>query len=135
MRRRYLQGAVWVAAYVASVIASASPPLREGFHAIRFGAGFFIVPFAFIYDNTLILNGTTAQTVVAMEAMAIGLYDAIAIGFEGYIKKCIAWWEQVLFISSTCSHPLPKFHHTPGRHRSHSVSDGVNPQSSTRPGC
>lgn len=89
---------VCVAAYVASAIAQCSP-VRAGLHAVRFGAGFFIVPFAFIYNPALLLNGTIIQTVIAAAATAIGLYS-LAISFEGYLRKSVAWWQRVLFMAA-----------------------------------
>jgi TRAP-type uncharacterized transport system fused permease subunit len=89
---------VCVAAYVASAIAQCSP-VRAGLHAVRFGAGFFIVPFAFIYNPALLLNGTIIQTVIAAAATAISLYS-FAIAFEGYLRKSVAWWQRVLFMAA-----------------------------------
>jgi len=89
---------VCVAAYVASAIAQCSP-VRAGLHAVRFGAGFFVVPFAFIYNPALLLNGTIIQTVIAAVATAISLYS-FAIAFEGYLLKSVAWWQRVLFMAA-----------------------------------
>ena len=96
---------VCVAAYVASAIAKCSP-VKAGLHAVRFGAGFFVVPFAFVYNPALILNGTIMQTIIAAAAMAIGLY-AIAIGFEGYLRKSVVWWQRVLFMAAGVSMIYP----------------------------
>ena len=98
---------VCVAAYVASAIAKCSP-VKAGLHAVRFGAGFFVVPFAFVYNPALILNGTIIQTVIATAAMAIGLY-AIAIGFEGYLRKNVVWWQRVLFMAAGVGMIYPSF--------------------------
>ena len=48
--------------------------------------GFFIVPFAFVYNPALLLNGTIVQTILATAAMVICLY-AVAIGFEGILSE------------------------------------------------
>jgi TRAP transporter 4TM/12TM fusion protein len=89
---------VCVAAYVASAIAQCSP-VKAGLHAVRFGAGFFLVPFAFIYNPALLLNGPVIQTVVATVALLIACL-AIAIAFEGYLFKRVSWWQRVLFIAA-----------------------------------
>ena len=96
---------VCVAAYVASAIAECSP-VKAGLHAVRFGAGFFIVPFAFIYNPALLLNGTIMQTFIAAAATAIGLY-AVAIGFEGHLRKSVTWWQRAVFIASGISMLYP----------------------------
>jgi TRAP-type uncharacterized transport system fused permease subunit len=96
-----------VAAYVASAIAKCSP-VKTGLHAVRFGAGFFVVPFAFVYNPALILNGTITQTIIAAAATAIGLY-ALAIGFEGYLRKSVVWWQRVLFMAAGVSMIYPSF--------------------------
>ncbi len=98
---------VCVAAYVSSAIAKCSP-VKAGLHAVRFGAGFFVVPFAFVYNPALILNGTAAQTVIAAAATAIGMY-AMAIGFEGYFRKRFPGWQRVLFMAAGVSMIYPSY--------------------------
>jgi TRAP transporter 4TM/12TM fusion protein len=89
---------VCVAAYVASAIAQCSP-VKAGLHAVRFGAGFFLIPFAFIYNPALLLNGPVIQTVVATAALLIACF-AIAIGFEGYLFRRVSWLQRALFIAA-----------------------------------
>lgn len=89
---------VCVAAYVASAIARCSP-VRAGLHAVRFGAGFFLVPFAFVYNPALLLNGPIIQTVIVAAALVIGCF-AIAIGLEGYLFKRVGGWQRALLIAA-----------------------------------
>lgn len=98
---------VCVAAYVASAIAQCSP-VKAGLHAVRFGAGFFLVPFAFIYNPALLLNGPVVQTVIATVALLIGCF-AIAIGFEGYLFKRVSWWQRALFIAAGIAMVHPSY--------------------------
>lgn len=86
---------VCVAAYVAAAIAEASP-VKAGLHALRFGAGFFLIPFAFMYNPGLLLRGTAVDTVIATAAMIVGLF-AVAVFFEGYLYKRISWWLRICF--------------------------------------
>lgn len=88
---------VCVAAYVASAIASASP-MRTGLHSVRFGAGFFLVPFAFIYNPPLLLQGSVLEIALATLAAAVGLF-AIAATFEGYLLIWAPLWQRGFFLA------------------------------------
>lgn len=87
---------VCVAAFVAAAIANASP-LRTGFHAVRFGAGFFIVPFAFIYNPPLLLHGSVLEIVLAIIYTTVGLF-AFGAAFEGYFLSWVRLWQRGLLL-------------------------------------
>jgi TRAP transporter 4TM/12TM fusion protein len=89
---------VCVAAYVAAAIAQCSP-LKAGLHAARFGAGFFLVPFAFIYNPGIVLTGPLIGTVIAVLAIIIG-FLAIGAAMEGYLFRKLDRWRRVVLTAA-----------------------------------
>lgn len=76
---------VGVAFYVAAGVADAKP-MRTGFKAALLAIPGFIMPFMFIYDPALILQGSALQTVWAAFTCFVGILalDAVISGyFEG----------------------------------------------------
>jgi len=98
---------VCVAAFVASAIANASP-MRTGLHSVRFGAGFFLVPFAFIYNPPLLLQGSVLEIVMATIATIIGFF-AIAVVFEGYLLNWVGLWQRGLFLVGGVMMLIPSY--------------------------
>jgi TRAP transporter 4TM/12TM fusion protein len=74
---------VGLAFYVASGIAG-SDPMRTGFSAWRFALAGFILPFVFIYDSALLLNGTVPQIIWVIFTSIVGL-STISFSLEGYL--------------------------------------------------
>jgi TRAP transporter 4TM/12TM fusion protein len=87
---------VCVSAYIAASIAGGSP-MRTGFQAVRIGIGFLLVPFAFVYNPEIILQGSASEIVMAAIAVAMGI-AAISVGMEGYLLRRMNWWEIGLFL-------------------------------------
>ena len=85
---------VALAAYAASSIAGA-PPNETGFQAMRLGILAFIVPYAFCFDQGLILSGNLYCNAAAV---AGGITAALAIGFsmEGYLHRCLPTWVRLV---------------------------------------
>ena len=75
---------VAVAAYAASAIADA-PPLNIAGMAVRIAIGAFLVPFTFIYDPALLLEGAWYESVVAFVLVGTGLMIFV-VGQEGYFR-------------------------------------------------
>ena len=75
---------VAVAAYAASALADA-PPLKIAAVAVRIAIGAFLVPFAFVHDPALILQGTPFEIASAFILVAAGLSMVVAAQ-EGYLK-------------------------------------------------
>ncbi len=73
---------VAISAYVAAGIAKA-PMAKTGWTAFRLGLASFIVPFAFVYSQTLLLIGHPFDIIISVITALIGVY-ALAIGLEGY---------------------------------------------------
>lgn len=75
---------VAVAAYAASAIADENP-LVIAAHAVKIAIGAFLIPFAFVYQPPLLLNGSIFEIVLAVISAVAGL-GLIAISAEGFWK-------------------------------------------------
>ena len=84
---------VAVAAYAAAAIADEAP-LKIAGMAVRIAIGAFIVPFTFIYDPALILEGSWLDITSAFVLVSAGL-AVFVVGQEGYFRKTLG--------------PLPRF--------------------------
>jgi TRAP-type uncharacterized transport system fused permease subunit len=73
---------VCLAVYVACAI-SGSDIWRTGAHAIRFGVGFYLIPFAFVISPALLLIGSVKQIVLAVVTALVGGV-CIASGLWGF---------------------------------------------------
>lgn len=87
---------VCIAAYVASAIAE-TPPMRAGLRATMVGIGIYVIPFVFIYNPALLLNGSPVEILLAVIASLIGII-ALAAGLEGFLFKRTAWWQRALLL-------------------------------------
>jgi hypothetical protein len=74
---------------------------------MRLGILAFIVPFAFCYDPSLLLQGTALQN---LAAVAGGTTAALALGFamEGYLAGLLSLWQRGIFLLAglACLTPL-----------------------------
>ena len=61
---------VAVAAYAASAIANANP-LEIAVNAVKISVGAFIVPFAFLFNNALLLDGKPAEIVFSHSCLPV----------------------------------------------------------------
>lgn len=75
---------VAVAAYAASAIADENP-LVIAAQAVKIAIGAFLIPFAFVYQPALLLDGTVPQIVFAVISALAGL-ALVAVGAEGYFR-------------------------------------------------
>ncbi len=89
---------VALAAYAASSVAGAHPN-RTGFQAMRLGILAFIVPYAFSYDQGLILHGSITAN---LAAIAGGISAALSLGFamEGFMAGPLKHYQRVAFLAA-----------------------------------
>lgn len=87
---------VALAAYAASSIADANPN-KTGFQAMKLGILAFIIPFAFSYDQGLLLSSNTLGNVVAT-AGGIGVLFAMGYSMLGYTNRVIQQWQRLVFL-------------------------------------
>ena len=85
---------VALSSYAGAAIAGANPN-KVGYTAFRFGIIAFIVPFIFVYNQALLLNGTVFQIVTSVITALIGTIG-VAVTIQGYWKVHASWFERVL---------------------------------------
>lgn len=85
---------VALASYTAAGISGGSPT-KTGLISFKLGIVAYIVPFIFVYQPTLILQGGTfLGTVEAVVTAAIGCW-AIAAAAEGFCSSRLKWFERI----------------------------------------
>ena len=78
---------VAIGAFAAASI-SGSRPMRTGFAAVRFGWAAFVIPFLFIFSDTLLFRGGVVETCIDVATALIAVW-LIAAGFTGYSLRLI----------------------------------------------
>ena len=82
------------AAFAASVIAQVDPT-KIAVQAVRLGIVAFLVPYMFVYQPTLLLQGTLSKIVITFITAFIGV-AAVAGGIEGW------FWRKTTFVERVC---------------------------------
>lgn len=85
---------VAVAAYAASGIAEADP-MAIGWRACRLGVVAYLIPFFFMFEPSLILEGEVTDIIWSLFTATIGVYT-ISAGIEGWLRKKIEMWERAV---------------------------------------
>jgi TRAP-type uncharacterized transport system fused permease subunit len=75
---------VALGAITAASIAQADP-LKTGFQAMRLGAVIYFIPFFFVFNPALILQGTLAEIIFPLLTATIGVF-LISGSLEGYLQ-------------------------------------------------
>ncbi|HIC66589.1 MAG TPA: TRAP transporter large permease subunit, partial [Paracoccus sp.] len=81
----YITPPVALAAITAANVAG-SKPMQTGFHAMRLGMPLFVLPFIFVYDPALIMEGTWLQILERVALTLVAIW-AITSAFEAWIYK------------------------------------------------
>jgi len=83
---------VSIASYCGAAIAG-SDPLKTGFEAVRLAIVGFIIPFIFVYNPALLLNGSVLEimTLIIIVAYAV---TTLASAFRGYFHRLLNKVEQ-----------------------------------------
>lgn len=79
----YITPPVALASVAAAAIAGAQP-LKSGFLSMRLGAVVFILPFIFVVNPALILNGSLEEILIALTTTSIAVW-LLSSGFERYL--------------------------------------------------
>jgi TRAP transporter 4TM/12TM fusion protein len=98
---------VAVAAYAAASIAEANPLAIAGV-AVRLALGAFIIPFGFVYDPALLMDGALLDVLQAMLTAAAGVI-VLAIAVEGFWREPIPWWGRWPLAAAGITMILPWF--------------------------
>jgi TRAP transporter 4TM/12TM fusion protein len=88
---------VAVVVFIAAGIAKADP-LKSGLIACRVGFLSFILPFIFVYHNSLLLIGPLPKIIQDIVTAATAIIF-LGAGFEGYLLKALNWLERIIFIA------------------------------------
>ncbi|MGE0623264.1 MAG: TRAP transporter permease [Pseudomonadales bacterium] len=75
---------VALGAFAAASIAGANP-IRTGFAAMRLGSVIYFIPFVFVLDARLLLDGSPAAVAFAVARSVLGIWLLIA-GLQGYLQ-------------------------------------------------
>lgn len=89
---------VCLAAFAGAAIAKANA-MRTGFEAVKLGLIAFIVPFFFVFEPALLLNGSAVEIAQAIGSAVIGLI-ALAAGLQGYLIGTCALWQRIILAAS-----------------------------------
>ena len=76
---------VAITAYTAAALAK-SDPNKTGFRAFRMGLVAYIIPFIFLLDPTILMQGETSAVIMAFITSIIGIF-CLAGAVEGYIFR------------------------------------------------
>ncbi len=87
---------VCIGAYVAAGIADANP-MKVGITAIRLGVIAVLLPFAFVYNPSLLLIGTPMQIAFSIGTALLGILYW-AFGLEGYFARPLGVYARVMLI-------------------------------------
>ncbi|MCY4439488.1 MAG: TRAP transporter fused permease subunit, partial [Deltaproteobacteria bacterium] len=85
------------AMFLAGGLAGANPMI-VGLIGIRLAIGAFVLPFMFVFNSGLLMDGTVAEILFSTGTAALALF-ALAAGFEGWVSKETAIWERVLLVA------------------------------------
>ena len=87
-----------LAVYAAASISRCSV-WAAGWHAMRFAAAGFIVPFFFVYYPALLFQGSWGEITQAVVSGGVGVVF-LAAGLEGYLFRRATWLERALFVAA-----------------------------------
>lgn len=87
---------VALAAFAAAGIAG-SEPMKTGMAAVRLGIAAFIVPYIFVYGESLLLIGSVPEIILTVITAMIGI-AGVAGAAEGWVLRHTFWYERVLIV-------------------------------------
>ena len=87
---------VAISAYAAAGLAK-SPPMKTGWLAVGLSLPAFIIPYSFIFNPSLILEGTIAGTVWVIFQCIVGIFG-MASGVIGCAFRPVAVWERIVLV-------------------------------------
>lgn len=88
---------VALSSYAAAAIADANPN-KVGWQALRLGLVAFIVPFMFVYQSALLMDGAILSVILACLTGIIGVYF-LSVGSQGYLFSNCSWYERLMAVT------------------------------------
>ena len=86
----FLTPPVCVAVYFASTIARAKP-MESAMHAMKLAVVAYIVPFVFVFDGGLLMNGSPGDIALAFVSAIVG-FVGIGIALQGHFFNAVPLW-------------------------------------------
>ncbi len=87
---------VCMASFAGAAIAEADA-MKTGLVSVKLGIVAFIIPFMFVYQPALLLQGDTLAVAIACVTAVIGVIG-LAMGMQGWMLTRCALWERVLLV-------------------------------------
>jgi TRAP transporter 4TM/12TM fusion protein len=84
------------AAFAAAVLARTGP-METGFTAMRLGMLAYIMPFTFVYNSSLIMDGPAFQVILSFMTAVVGAV-IVGAGLTGYMFINLNWIYRLLYI-------------------------------------
>ena len=97
---------VALAAFAAAGIAKADPT-KTGFVAFRLALAGFLVPFIFVYDNSLLLLNTTTYHAIEITLTAVVGIVFLGAGAIGYFVTQAKYYERAVFVAAALCLIIP----------------------------
>jgi TRAP transporter 4TM/12TM fusion protein len=88
---------ICIAAFAGAAIARTSP-MRTGYACMRLGIIAYIIPFVFVFDPLLLLQGPPLMVALALITATLGTL-AIGIGIAGYFARPVGWSSRLLLLA------------------------------------
>jgi TRAP transporter 4TM/12TM fusion protein len=86
------------AAYAGAAIAEADP-MRTGFVAWTFALAGFLLPYMFVYNESLLLIGTPLKISLAVVTSLVGI-TCLGAAIIGYLRKITRFYERILLFAA-----------------------------------
>lgn len=85
---------VCVASYTAAGIAGA-PAMKTGWTGMTYALVGFLVPFVFVYNPAILLEGSVIQIILCAAQLLVGTY-ALAVAVAGFFRSNLKMWERLI---------------------------------------
>jgi TRAP transporter 4TM/12TM fusion protein len=97
----YITPPVALAAYAAAGIAS-SNPFQTGYTATRLGIAAYILPYMFVFEPTLILEGNLVKLLITVPTAILGMV-LLAAALEGWLLLKLGIFSRILLVAGAFS--------------------------------
>ena len=96
---------VAMAAYAGASISGAKP-MNTGFESFKIALTGFIVPFMFVYNPSLLFQGSPQRIIISSITAFVGIY-ILAAAVQGYYYRLLKVWERIIFFGCALSFVTP----------------------------
>ncbi|HLQ82553.1 MAG TPA: TRAP transporter permease [Pseudogracilibacillus sp.] len=100
---------VALASFAAAGI-SGGDPMRTGFASMKLAIAGFIVPFAFVYNSSLLLIDTDVMTGIIIAITSIVGVIMLGIATEGYMLRSLNWFFRILVLAGAIMLIIPNIY-------------------------